>query len=329
MGWADVQSINSTQVVFEILDAFVTNLRVCYIAYGGSDITAAEVGSFTATGAAPVNQIVPTSSQGSLIFFGHVREAAADTASVNAGSGFGAATSSSSEYVWSGRAKDAATSGDTASYCRSGECIAALSTSANSDVAVDRAEFVSFNATPSFTINWLERATAAVVYYLQLSGTFQVALGDILTLNSTGTITETGLAFEPTSLVLVSANRAASTQDVATVHDELSLGAATSSSNELVMQSSSRDGNTAMFTATYVEYDAIYNNVDVPGAVSVDTIEGKADFTGFTADGFTLNMSDADPVASFAWYVALAGVVVPRLPPSLNISQARHRASYR
>ncbi len=305
VGWADVQSINSTQVVFEILDQFVTDMRIFYIAYGGSDITAAEVGTFTATGSAPVNQIVTTSTQGKLVLFGGIRLATVNTATAGSNSFFGGASSSSDEYVWAGRSRDAQNSGDAVSYSRAGECIAFATDT--SSATTDRAEFVSFNATPSFTINWLERASAHVIFYLQLSGTFQVALGDILTLNSTGTITETGIAFQPTSLLLASANRAANTADVPTANDELSLGAATGSGNQLVAQSSVLNGNTTMFTQTFVEYDAIYNNVDP----SADTIEGKADFTAFTSDGFTLNMSDADPSAYFAWYLAMASAAVP------------------
>ncbi len=326
-GWADVQSISSTQVVFEILDAFVTDMRIFYLALGGSDITAAECGDFVAAGTAPVNQTVNTSTQGKLLFLGGCREVAANTWTSTSGASafFGVATDSSHEYVWSAKSRQGSSTGDATAYCYNGECIAFNTDTSSSTVMFDRAEFVSFNATPSFTINWIERTLASNICYLQLSGTFQVALGDILTLNTTGTITETGLAFQPTALLLTSANRAQSTQDVSSADDKLSLGAATGSGNQLVMNSGARNANTTMFTQIGVEYDAIYDNIDT----ATDGIVGKADFTGFTSDGFTLNMSDADPVASFAWYVAFASAANTfRAQPPYIVGQSRTRASF-
>lgn len=320
VGWADVQSINSTQVVFEILDAFVTNMVINYIALGGSDITGAEVANFTPAGIAPTNQthsLLDSGLLGKLVFFGGCRTTSADARADHSSSFFGAATSSSNEYVWAGFAQNGATSGNTKSYCRSAECITTLDIT--TDVCTMRGEFVSF-ATGQFTVNWLERSTSFPVHYLILSGTFQVALGDIQTLTTTGDVIETGLSFQPSGMMLVSANRAESSADVATVHDELSLGAATASDNEVCMGSSSRDGNTAMFVFTEAAINRCYHNNDVTAATA--TQEGAADFTEFTSDGFTLSMSDGDPSASFAWYVALASapvvVTIPGVPGELG-----------
>jgi hypothetical protein len=299
-GWADVQSISSTDVVFEVIDPFTTDLRVSYLALGGSDITAAEVGNFLAAGVAPTNQIVPTTNEGKAIFFLTTRLGTViPTAGANASIMFGAATSSASEYVLSNNTDDGATTGDTAAYCLAGECIATISgTLTTCDT---RAEFVSFNATPSFTINWIERSVAPRVMYLQLSGTnLNVALGDFQTLNTTGTITETGLAFQPSALMVMSANVAAHTADTPTAHDEWSVGVATAS-HRMVQQSSSRDGNTTMFVQTGIQYDEVYLNADP----ATDAIEGSADWQAFTSDGFTLDMDDADPAAAFAGYIAL------------------------
>lgn len=314
VGYADVQSVNSTQVVFEIMDDFVTNLRVCYLALGGSDITGAEIGYAAPSGTG--NLIVPTTKEGKVVFF------ASSTYGDHSASCFGVATDSANEYVWAAKAGDASTSGLTAAYCRKGECLTSLDIGTN--VAMDRVEFVSFNTTPSFTLNYLECQYFAGFLWFQLSGNFQVGLGDLVTLATTGTVTETGVAFEPKALLMLSANRAESASDVSTSHDELSIGAATSSSNRLCMQSSSLNGATDSRTATAVEYDHIYNNV----ATATDLIEGKADFTGFTKDGFTLNMSDADPVASFCWYVAFASAPQPK-PITAMYRQSTRRATVR
>lgn len=299
-GTADIQSINSTEVVFEILTQFAVNVRVGYIALGGDDITGVEIGQFTPTGTAPVNQIVSTGFQGKAVFFGGVRAATANTITAHNHAFFGAATSSTKEYVWAGGAANAQASGSTGSYCRAGECIAEMSQVPTG--VSNRAEFVSFNATPSFTINWLERTTANPVHYLLLGGNFSVDLGDILTRTTTGTITETGLAFEPDLLLLASHCKAQNAADTASTDDELSLGAY-DGTDMWGIQSSSRSGNTTMFVQISVSSDSVYQNV----AVATDLLEGEINTPAFTSDGFTLNQNDADPVAAFAWYVAFAG----------------------
>lgn len=302
IGWADVQSVSSTEVIFEIIDAFATDLRVSYLALGGTDIDG-EIGTFTSTGTAPVNQTVNTTNVGkAIIFAGIASSVNAPATTTQSWLQIGAATSSSSEYTLSGGSGNNDGTMVTSAYCRGAECVTNHS-SATPDTIDCRAEFVSFNSgTPGFTINWLERTGSRRHHYLLLYGTFQVALGDLLTLNTTGTITESGLAFAPTAMMLLSACRAESTIDTVTAHDEWSVGAATSASERVGQNSTARDGNTTAFTMTSIQADEVYINFDP----TTDTREGSADFTGFTSDGFTLDMDDADPVESFAWYIAFA-----------------------
>ena len=307
VGRADVQSISSTQVVFEILAQFSIDLRISYLALGGSDITNAECGQFSHSGTAPVNQTVNTTGTGKLIFFAGTRVSppAPEALGTQSWIHLGVATSASAEYTLLA-GSIGGTSPDSASYCRAGECISM----GGSTLGVqNRAEFVSFNTSPNgFTINWLERGGSFFSHYLMLDGTFQVALGDLATLATTGTITESGLSFQPTALLLASGCKAESAADtVDFVNDaeghQFSLGAATSTSNRHVQYTGSRSNNTTSFVQSAIQYDEIYANM----SATTDAVIGSADFTGFTSDGFTLDQDDADPSAAFVWYLALAG----------------------
>lgn len=299
-GWADVQSINSTQVVFEILDAFPTDLLVSYICLGGDDITAAEIGNFTATGVAPVDQTVNTTNEGKFIFFlTDWQTAASPSVVAQAHISCGAALSSSVEYCLGGQSRDATGSAEDNGYCKSGECLGGHD---NNGVVTGRAEFVSFNATPSFTINWIERTVAGVIHYLQLSGgaDLKISMGDVLSTTGTGTITETGLAFQPETAMFLSGCSAEATTDTPQQNHEWSVGAAKSASSRLCQAMFTDDGAATAVVGTAHRTDEIYYRFVNNTAAK----EGSIDFTGFTSDGFTLDQDVADVDAAFMWYIA-------------------------
>lgn len=318
VGWADIQSISSTDVVFEVLDQFVTNLRVSYLIFGGDDIEGEIVESLIP--ASTGNQTINTTRVPKLIMLMAPRCDDTTPFIAGAATGFGMATATE-QYVWSGGAIDADANSTTGSYCRAGECVAIWEA-----VAVEaRASLVSFNTgTPGFTLNWAEGGGAVdgddgELYTLVLSGPFQAHLGDFVTLTSLGTITETGIPFTPEALMFVSHNKAQSTVDTQQAHDELSVGVAVSTANRMVQQSSSRDGNTTMFCQAAIQFDEVYVNM----SVTADTIEGSADIASITANGFTLDQDDADPVAAFVWYLALASEPTPWTQPVQGIGSMR------
>jgi hypothetical protein len=302
VGWADIQSMDSDGFTLEILDAFSIDFRVSFIAYGGTDITNAEIGRFTATGAAPVNQSIDNTGtfQPDITFFLSTNDADPPSVATTAFHGFGVATDSSHEYVWAARASDAASSGATHSDNKSGECIARLT----GGTAVDnRAEFVSHDS-DGFTINWLERASSQRIYWLSIAGG-NWSLGDFLTQTDTSTtMVESSFGFTPAGVLFVSDGKAESTSDTASTTDRWSIGAAHSASARTAQAASSRDGNTLMFTQTFLRTDAIYVNTDP----ATDAVTALGDVQSFDSDGFTAIMDDADPAQSFVWYVAAGNV---------------------
>lgn len=304
-GWADLQSFDSGGFTLEIIDAFTTNLFVSYLALGGDSITNAECGVFTATGVAPTNQTVNNSGnfQPSITFLlSAALNANAPAVAADSNLAFGVASSTSNEHVWWGGANSAQTSGDTATYCLAGELFASAAGSAVIS-PINRAEFVSHNASPGgFTLNWLERSDANRVLWLSIAGG-DWAVGDLQTRTDGNDIAVTGLASQPTAILFVSANKAATTADATpAVHDEWSVGAATSPTERAVQHVASRDGNTNMFVFRTARADAVYVNADPANATY--TLEGLMDLKSIESDGFTCVMDDVDPVAAFVWYVA-------------------------
>jgi hypothetical protein len=304
VGKADLQSFNSDGFTLEITDAFVTDLLVSYIAYGGSSITNAEIGAFIPSGTAPVNQTVNNTGnfQPNITFFFYSPTPADATLMI------GAATSSSAEAVMLTSANDAATSGATGSYCLAGECIAYHVSLAATTSPTTRAEFVSHNASPGgFTINWLERGDAGGVTYLSIKGGNWL-VGDFLTQTDTTTaIAASGFGFAPKGVLFMSAGRAATAANAApSAHSEASIGAATSASARVCRQMASRNGNTAMFVHLAARTDCVYINSDPANAAY--TLEGLGDVQTFDSDGFTCIMDDADPTQSFVFYIAAGEV---------------------
>jgi hypothetical protein len=298
-GRADLKSFDAGGFTLEVQASFDGgDLLVHYLAIGGADITNAEIGTFTAAGAAPTNQTVNNSGNFqpdvTLFMLGAQVGSGADACLL-----FGAAKDSSNEAVYWASANDAATSGATGTYCRADECIVHHPTTPASGMT-NRAEFVSHNAGPGgFTINWLERADASVYAYLSIKGG-QWAVGNGLTQTDTSTAITLAPSFTPNSLMVVSAGNAATVQDATPgTHFKRSIGAATGASARNVCQTDSRSGNTAMFTHLASRADAIYVNTDP--AQTAHTTTGLMDVTSLTS----LIMDDADPSQALFFWVAV------------------------
>lgn len=316
-GWADLQSMDSDGFTIEIIDAFVTDLRVSYAAYGGSDIAGAATAAITATGAAPITQTLLSglsfTPTGVIVVTAGNGNAPPSAVDGNAIISIGAALSTSDEHVLMACADDAAASGDGGQYCLAGELLACVQHSANPGTAAPthRAELSSFGAS-NVVINWLERASGIRVFGLAWGGG-NFVIGDLLTQTDTTTdIVESGFGFQPNGVVFFSGCNAAATQDGAPgVHDEWSIGAASSTSNRNAQNASSRDGNTNMFAQAGIEFDEVYINFDP----TTDAIEGLMDVKSFDSDGFTCIMDDADPAQAFVWYLACGNTAVATKAP--------------
>jgi hypothetical protein len=304
VGWADVQSVGNGSFTLEILDAFSVDLRVSYLALGGSDISATTGTDTSPVGGGADSFAHSLGATPAAVFFMGMHDSDAPTVRIDSSLSFGAATANADQAVWSGGSNDNATSGATGTYCRSGEAYAL--NDVNPTVSPNnRMEFVSVDAT-NINVTWPERGNAMRVHWLAIAGG-SWKLGSLTTQTDTTTTFGTGsLGFTPRAAMFVSACKAAPAADATpSAHDEWTVGAATSTSNRTCQQSSSRNGNTNMFVQTGLRTDAVYVNADP----DTDAIEGLADINAWGSDSFDLIMDDADPSGAFLWYVAVGEVV--------------------
>jgi hypothetical protein len=272
-----------------------TFVRIGVLAFGGSDITAQNAGSFQEAGATGNTTIAhglgttPTGALFASVGFGTAP--GDDVSSATQGSiCLGAFDGTNSWVVFAG-GDDAAADSDTKSYAKAGEVLAlAPEPAATLD---GRASGVSFDAT-NITIDWLERASTRYCFYLAWAG------GQFKVSNTTTRTDTTGFngptaGFVPTLAMFASACRAESTADTPTDHGQLSFGAATSASNRFAVGLSDRDASATSVVVLAVETDEVYANV----STSSSAVQGAMDVTDMTVDPMQLVMDVADPSASF------------------------------
>ncbi len=307
-GLLDVSALATTGFTLIVDDVLPFDMRVGYIAFGGSDITNTHINYFTeaATTGAYTQTITDPGFQGTIAFFlGAHNNSVPPASSGSLGlTAFGAAVSSTQQAVYNGGQDDASTTMDTQAYAKSGECMAFAPAGAGKVIDAR----YSFNAWTStgFSLDVTQDLATPLtrrVHYLVIQGGSWRVDGLTTQTNTTTAITETGFGFTPAGALFVGAGRAESVADTPTTHDILSIGAATSTTNRMALGSSDQDLAANAVVSTGVEFDAAYLHVSTTG-----TINGLMDIQSFDTDGFTCIMDDADPVASFVWYVAAGNV---------------------
>lgn len=287
-------------------DAFPRDQRISFLAFGGSDLANAATGAITEPGATGNADTTSLAFQPDCILFIGNGDAAAPPVGDAAASvcSFGAAVSPSARGVWMGAQDDASATSDARSYAISTEC-AGIQAGVVGASIVSRADFVSFLVN-GFRLNWLEvSGLGRYCHFLALKGG-SYRVDNLLTQTDTVTdIVETGFGFTPTGALLLSAGRAESTADTPTVHDRLSIGAFSSTSQRNAQATLDEDGLADTEVTTALEFDAVYANI-----ATDSTIAGLMDVKSIDADGFTMIMDDADPAQSFVWYLAVGDAPV-------------------
>ena len=236
-----------------------------------------------------------------VLFLGAV-DAAVNTAQVYSFWTVGfAAGNTPAEAVLAGNSQDAAGTSVTQAYCRSGRSVASVW----DDAVRSRASLTTWLST-GFRLNWAEvdAGTTSRFSALAVKNTdMRYAVGDALT--STGTSNQTeNTAYEPTGLLIISAARAASSDDATTAHDTRIVGAADGPSNRWCVAAQDKDASGTTDVWIDTRTDAIYSN---PSVVATQAVEGLMDIVSFDATpSFTYVMDDADPAQSFFAYLLFA-----------------------
>lgn len=176
---------------------------------------------------------------------------------------------------------------------------------AGTPTSVRRVTGVAFNS-GDFTLTWDGTPAAAYrVGYVLVGGTdiTNVQVGSTAMSTSTGTQTISTVGFQGSfAMFLASMMTAAGTATRANG----GIGFATGSSNEFSCSWGIDDGasmTTTIDSVGYVNQAASLSGI----TLGAETVEFLADFTGFTSNGFTLNISNAPASAWLFAHLVIAG----------------------
>lgn len=164
-------------------------------------------------------------------------------------------------------------------------------------VVLEKASLTSFDA-DGFTLNWATTSSTAFHYiYIALKGV-TAKVGSTLTQTSLGTWSETGIGFKPKAGIFLTAPKAFPT--IVSAHAPLSIGFASDAAEQYVNHSMSLDDQDTSAAATTQNDALIYQRLNASLLV-----RGAAAFSSWNPDGFTLNMTDADPAEYEMLYLVL------------------------
>lgn len=228
-----LKTLDSDGFTIDWLTVQGTGCKVNYLALGGSDLTNLEIGDFVMNSTTG-NQSVTTGFQPDfLMLIGGVfgTGTAAEIPEINAhlSGGIGAAQSATARWAMAlgGRDGDMASTSNRGKNQRTDSVALGLLPDMGFPTEDSRADFVSFNAAPSFTINVVNAPipTQDVFSYLALKGG-SYAVGALNKTTSAAPVSQdvTAPGFEPAGVLLLSFNAAATTSIIAT--PELSIGGA-------------------------------------------------------------------------------------------------------
>ncbi|TLZ59793.1 MAG: hypothetical protein E6K13_09350 [Methanobacteriota archaeon] len=298
----DAMLSNGFRVIID--DTSSKDLRVHYLAIGGTDLTNVVSGMFTESGATGNQDVTDVGFQpDAVVLFS--ADIGADPPGIQADSsmmiGLAAGAGNPNDVVWAGGSNNAANPTQTVAYSRAGESIALLNAGVT---ATDGRAEVDAWLSNGFSLNWNERAASRRIFYVAMKGG-QHAVGDVLTRTDTTQFSETGLPFTPKAGLFLSHTHAQSTADTVQDYDEWSVGSVTNATTRRAMCANDQD-NVATTVVRYgVHHNELYCNLATSAA-----FEGLMDVVSVNSDGWTFVMDDADPTASFVGYWAI-GATTP------------------
>ena len=304
-GLADLSSMDASGFTLIIDAPFSASLRIHYLALGGSSLTNVVTGTFTESGAIGNQDVTTVGFQpDAVVLFSAMIGADPPGSALDSDMmvGFAAGSGNPNDVVWAGGGEDSPGTVQTISYHRATESLALFNAGVT---ATDGRAEVDAWLSNGFSLEWAARAGARRIHYLALKGGSYV-VGDLLTLTSSGTIAESGFGFSPKASLFLSHNKAQSTAGAVQAHDELSVGAFSSTADRGAQCVVDVDAANPSNVGTAVEHDEVYCNLST---AATPAIEGLMGIQTVDSDGFTLFMDDSDPVASFVGYIAFGADV--------------------
>jgi hypothetical protein len=319
-GRLDLQSFDADGMTLKVVEVFGAALQVNYLALGG--LGQASLGRFQAPTATGNLDITTAGFQPDcvLLISSLVYSAAPPTIDSAYGHlSLGIATASQQAIAFSGDLPGV--NGQSVSYCRRGEVIAALGFTPTGTATTVRASVSQFLSN-GFRLNFLQADSARYCWYLAIKGG-KHAIAGFSTRTDTTAFPITGVGFQPIAALFASdwlAESAAGTGD--TTGSRWSLGVGTGPANRVAMAAA---GTNKVADGTSVAVDRVYSRLS-----SAPALVGAMDLVSMDPDGFTVTMNPADPDSQFVWAWAfgtssasLAGSGLSVSSPAIGASALR------
>ncbi len=306
-GKCDLDAITSDGFRIVIDAVFGQALVVGWIAWGGDDLTGAEIVDFTDP-AGTGNQDYSTSfaldtgiDDKAVIIIGAGR-ADAGTPATGDFMMFGACVGDTpSNAVLAGSSVDGAGTSVTCSYVYGGECIGV----ADNNAVVARASLTTWLST-GFRLSWAEVYATDTLRFSALvlkGGRWEG--GNIVTATDTNAVDE-ATTYVPKGLLFASANRGVSTQDTTSSIHAFMLGAATGPAARWVALVQDKNNAATSDCFCYQGDAAFYANASTATTQAIEGLGDLVDLVPGSGNGFTWVMDDADPAGVLVTYISCA-----------------------
>lgn len=306
IGVLDVSAIDSDSITFVVDTQATITRRIVLMAWGGSDVTAANTFVFQEPATEVAHGLGATPTGAIFVSGGFATAPPEDTGGGAMAFSLGMCDGTN-QWVTSQGGDDAATTSTSRSYANDTEVIALFAEGTTTD---GRASCASFDAT-NINLTWAENAATRYVFALAwVGGQFDVA--DTTTDTDTGDIDgEPTVGYTPALLFVGGHNQAESVDDTPTNNGELTMGAATGAAARVSHCMLDETGIADTEVSRAQENDAVLCNISTASA-----IEGLMDVVGMT-DPLDLEMDDGDPTENFIGLAIWGAAAVTGRPPSI------------
>jgi hypothetical protein len=282
---------------------------VHFLALGGSSLTNAAVGEFTANTGTGNQAVAGAGFQPDfLMLFTADNETALNSNRSQASFSLGFGTSSSARVSMGWASNDASSAQVSIVYSSAAAILNPMSTAGSLD---SEADLVTLDA-DGFTINWTNApAVAAKCFYLALKGG-SYKVGSETQKTSGGTKATTGVGFQPTSILMMGQGRTVGTFST-TTDSVITIGAGDGTRQGVAWwggDDASDNTDTNMRTIT---------TGAMMSATHPSTTVTEADIASLDADGFTLDWTTADANARLIYYAAFGPAAAASADPVFPI----------
>lgn len=281
-------------------------VQINYIAIGGSNVTNAEVGSFTGIGSTGVQNVSALADANFIICAG-ANHGTEDASQAHFIATIGAATSATARWGMGFTSANNKTVTQTARYRRN-DSFLVNATVAATPTGVNKADFNGFTVS-GFDIDWVTANTNDYYYLLIKGGNFEV--GEDATKTTTGTQAYT-TTNKPTGVALFSIS--GTTSGTAGNQNRFCIGAASDSTEEASVSGASKDNVTSSIV------DQSQSTTDCFHTHNETSTLDKARLASFNSADFTLDFqagTDAN-ARDFFWFtmdedLGAAGTILPQM----------------